>query len=227
MENTENRSTSEKIKETPESNELHANSSPKGESVSSLEKSSEITQLEISEEKVEESQLDDDQPRNNGDNVENADNEERNNSGRENDENTEAMEKNCKETLAEIAASSTQDEAGRETSANSVPPPKPPRLKSASVEDTDNEKQSSDRNIDGEAGKEEGEEENTSPKPFVGKPMSVASKNSRETVTVEAIEDSIEKVEKDGHTEQKEKGEVDGTHDDADVIQSPAPRTGW
>jgi len=44
---------------------------------------------------------------------------------------------------------------------------------------------------------------------------------------VEAIENTIEKIEEEIDVEEPEKVERDGTQDDADVVQSPAPRTGW
>lgn len=243
----------DKISETSESNETQANlsentstkdsniiddSSTRNEKVPSPQKSSGTAPSEISREKLEEPRSigDEIQPGDKGDaqDIESTGNEESNKSSQPDNENTEVTAED-----SHAAASRIQpDETEQNTSTTSIPPPKPPRLKSASVEeDTSNEKESSSKGEDGgEAGKEMGEkiegtrdeQNSTSPRSSDGKrPTSVISKNSHERTDMEAIENSIEKVEEDGHADESEKAETDGTQDDADVIQSPAPRTGW
>ncbi|KAL6442464.1 hypothetical protein ACFW04_002588 [Cataglyphis niger] len=80
-----------------------------------------------------------------------------------------------------------------------------------------------------EKGKGE-EETKTSDEPAESSPKSLEKSKSvvSETITekiVETIENTIEKVKEEVHDEESEKVETDGAQDDADVVQSPAPRT--
>ncbi|CAL1688076.1 unnamed protein product [Lasius platythorax] len=154
-----------------------------------------------------------------------------NNESQKNNKNVEmtaTAAQDAEESRTEEAASRIQEETEQETSTNPIPPPKPPRLKSGSVENTSNENDSSRESKEGEGEKEKGEKEiKTSDEPEDSSPKSLGKLKSAEHITekiVEAIENSIEKVKEDVH-EESEKVETDGAQDDADVVQSPAPRT--
>lgn len=151
----------------------------------------------------------------------------------ESNENTENQAtQETEEPHTEVAETTTTDEIEQETSTHITPPPKPPRLKSGNVEDTSNEKRASKGSDEvEEIGKEENGEETKanderigSAKSSDGRTKSAISKTGDEDM-VDAIENSIDKVEEDGHAEESKKAEVDGTQDDVDVVQSPAPRT--
>ncbi|EFN79836.1 X-linked retinitis pigmentosa GTPase regulator [Harpegnathos saltator] len=152
----------------------------------------------------------------------------------EDDENTENQTtQEAEEQHIEAAVTTTTEETEQETSTNTTPPPKPPRLKSANAEDTGNGKESSKESDGvGELEKEKNGEEtkarnerNESAKSSDEKLKSAVSKIGVENI-VGAVENSIDKAQEDGHVEEPEKTEVDGVQDDADVVQSPAPRTG-
>lgn len=184
-----------------------------------------------SESSLEKDQIDDEEHDN-----ENTDNKESNeskdiNENNENEENNKNIEmpatvvQDVEESHTEIEISRIKEEEEQRMTTNPTPPPKPPRLKSGNMEDTNNEKESSKENDEDEKEKNDKEkktsnEQNLSAR-TVEKSISAISKRS-----VEAIENSIEKVEEDEYAEEPEKVEVDGTQDDADVVQSPAPRTG-
>lgn len=136
------------------------------------------------------------------------------------DENAEETEERHTE-----AAETTTDETEHETSTNIIPPPKPPRLKPENAVGTNGEKESS-KESDEEIGEKETGEETKESEERKDSAKSVVSKTVGENMT-DAIENSIDNVEEDGHVEESEKAEMDGTQDDADVMQSPAPRTGW
>ncbi|XP_077262856.1 X-linked retinitis pigmentosa GTPase regulator [Temnothorax americanus] len=127
------------------------------------------------------------------------------------------------ESCTKTEISRIQEEEGQKTTTNPTPPPKPPRLKSGSVEDT-NGKESSKENEEDEKEKDDKEmktsnEQNSSAKSARKSTSAISRK------TIEAIENSIEKVEEDEHADEPEKAETDGMQDDADVVQSPPPRT--
>ncbi|XP_070513551.1 X-linked retinitis pigmentosa GTPase regulator isoform X2 [Cardiocondyla obscurior] len=155
-----------------------------------------------------------------------------NNESKNNNENDENQEhnKNAVATEAQNVEEScttsgiSRIEEEQKTTTNPTPPPKPPRLKSESAEDTRDEKESSKEKQEEEKEKDDTEiktnnEENSSAK-TTRKSISAISKE-----TIEAIENSIEKVEEDIPAEEPEKAETDGAQDDADVVQSPPPRT--
>ncbi|XP_032674765.1 X-linked retinitis pigmentosa GTPase regulator-like isoform X2 [Odontomachus brunneus] len=149
----------------------------------------------------------------------------------ENAENQATQE--TEESHTEVAETTATNEIEQETSTNTTPPPKPPRLKSGDAENMSNEKESSKGSDEAEEiGKEENGEETKasderigSTKSSDGRTKSAISKTGDEN-TADVTENSIDKVEKDGHVEESGKAEVDGAQDDADVVQSPAPRTG-
>lgn len=154
-------------------------------------------------------------------------NESKNNENDENEENNKNMEMaatpNVDESYTKVGISRIEEEEEQETT-NPIPPPKPPRLRSGSVEDTGNEKESSKENEEEEKEKDDEEmkmsNEQISSLNTARKSVSTISRK-----TIEAIENSIEKVEEE-HAEELEKAEIDSTQDDADVVQSPPPRTG-
>ncbi|XP_024884849.1 X-linked retinitis pigmentosa GTPase regulator [Temnothorax curvispinosus] len=149
-----------------------------------------------------------------------------NNEKQENNKNMEmaaTVTQDVEELCTKTEISRIQEEKGQKMTTNPTPPPKPPRLKSGSVEDT-NGKESSKENEEDEKEKDDKEmktsnEQNSSAKSA----RKSTSAISRETI--EAIENSIEKVEEDEHVDKPEKAETDGMQDDADVVQSPPPRT--
>ncbi|XP_072751495.1 uncharacterized protein [Anoplolepis gracilipes] len=177
-----------------------------------------------------------------------------NNESQKNNKNTEmtatiVQEEPCAEAAAAASTKETQQDP---TSTNPIPPPKPPRLKSGSVENTSIENDSSPESEENEKKEDEdekdehekdehekvehekekrNEEETKSDKPEDVSPKSLGKSKSAisENITgkiVEAVESSIEKVKEEIHGEESEKVETDGVQDDADVVQSPAPRTG-
>lgn len=252
LDNTENKVTSEtdgdtdKIKEKAENN-LSKNttinnsilvngSSKKDEDNANHKESSETAPSDTPKKTIEESQSagDEDQAKDEG-------NEDMNNESKENNEENEEIDSHEDNENTENQATqeaeqphtetTATDEIEQKTSTNTIPPPKPPRLKSGNAEDANNEKESSKENdraeeIEKEKDEEEmktNEERSDSAKSSGGKPKSVISKSGDEH-TIDDVENSIDNMEEDGH---KEKMEMDGAQDDADVIQSPAPRTGW
>lgn len=259
LDNTESKATSEnvenmdKIHEKPQENDAETNSSEeatannsnivngtanKDEDHASHKESSEIAPSESPKRKIEESQpaSDKDEAKDEG----NAQ-DHKNNESKESDEvdshgdngNTENQAtQEAKEQHTGAAATTETDATEHETSPNTIPPPKPPRIKSGNAEDTSNEKGSLKENdkVEEIGEKEDGEEtkasdeRNDSAKLSGEKPESVISK-AGETI-VDTIENLMDKVEEDGHAEESEKAKVDGIQDDVDVIQSPAPRTG-
>ncbi|KYN16768.1 X-linked retinitis pigmentosa GTPase regulator [Trachymyrmex cornetzi] len=232
----------DKISETSNNNDMQTNSSPKEDSpkentdiVNNKEispsvedekitnSSSEVIRSESSQEKA---QIDDED--HNNENIESKENNEsqdinENNENKENNKNMETAAivgqdvEECTETEVSI-----KEEKEQKTTTNPIPPPKPPRLKSASIEDA-SEKESSKENEEDEKEKDD-EEIKKSNKENLSVKTARKSLSAISQKTVEAIENSIEKVEEDENTEQPEKAEMD-IQDDADVVQSPAPRT--
>ncbi|XP_018404894.1 PREDICTED: X-linked retinitis pigmentosa GTPase regulator [Cyphomyrmex costatus] len=231
--------------ETPNNNDIQTNSSPKkdspkentdivnNEEISSPAKDEKITnsssEIIPSESSQDKDQIDNEDHDN--ENIESKESDEskdinENNESQENNKNVETaatIAQNVEE-CTEIEVSRIEEEKEQKTTTNSIPPPKPPRLKSVSIEDA-SEKESSKENEENEKEKDDEEiktsndEENSSTK-IARKSLSTISQK-----TVEAIENSIEKVEEDEHADESEKAQID-TQDDADVVQSPAPRTG-
>ncbi|XP_029158683.1 X-linked retinitis pigmentosa GTPase regulator-like [Nylanderia fulva] len=159
-----------------------------------------------------------------------------NNESQKNNENVESTAatdaedaQDAEESRTEAAASRIQEKTEQETSTNPTPPPKPPRLKSGSIENTSKENDSLQENEKDEDEKNKDEKETkTSDEPEDASPKSLGKLESVENMTekiVEAVENSIEKVKENIHGEESEKVEADGAQDDADVVQSPAPRT--
>ncbi|XP_018347925.1 PREDICTED: LOW QUALITY PROTEIN: X-linked retinitis pigmentosa GTPase regulator [Trachymyrmex septentrionalis] len=232
----------DKISEASNNNDIRTNSSPKKDSlkentdivnnkeISPSAEDEKITNpsLEVipSESSQEKDQINDED--HNNENIENKENNESKdiNENNENQENNKNMETAAiivqdVEECTETEVSRIEEEKEQKTTTNPILPPKPPRLKSASIEDA-SEKESLKENEEDEKEKDDEEikmsnEENSSAK-IARKSLSAISQK-----TVEAIENSIEKVEEDENTEELEKAEID-TQDDADVVQSPAPR---
>lgn len=156
-------------------------------------------------------------------NIESKEDINKNDENGENNKNIEMAAQNVEELYTKVGISRIEEEEGQEMT-NSTPPPKPPRLKFGSVEDTSNEKESSKEN---EEEKEKDDEEMK-----ISNDQNLSAKTARKSVsavskkTIEDIENSIEKVEEDEPAEKSEKAEIDSTQDDADVVQSPPPRTG-
>ncbi|XP_014467816.1 PREDICTED: X-linked retinitis pigmentosa GTPase regulator [Dinoponera quadriceps] len=180
--------------------------------------------------KVEENEQND----KNNESKENSNESDKTDSQDDNEKTENAAMREAEESHTEEAATTVTDETERETSMNTIPPPKPPRIKSGNAEDTSNNEKESLKESNGveEIKKEEGEEEAKesderidSAKSSDKKPKSAAFKRGDEDI-VDVTENSIDKVEEDGHSKDPEKSEMDGTQDDADVVQSPAPRTG-
>ncbi|KYQ58611.1 X-linked retinitis pigmentosa GTPase regulator [Trachymyrmex zeteki] len=230
----------DKISETSNNNDIRTNSSPKentdivnNEEISPSPEDEKITnpssEVIPSESSQEKDQIDDEDY--NNENIESKGSNEskdinENNENQENNKNMEtavcAIEAQDIEECTESEVSRIEEEKEQKTTTNPIPPPKPPRLKSASIEDA-SEKESSKENEEDEKEKDDEEmktsnEENLSAK-TARKSLSAISQK-----TVEAIENSIEKVEEDENIEEPKKAEVD-IQDDADVVQSPAPRT--
>ncbi|GAB1864270.1 X-linked retinitis pigmentosa GTPase regulator [Camponotus japonicus] len=168
-----------------------------------------------------------------------------NDESEKNNKNAEITTQDAEESCTETAASKIQEETEQET--NPIPPPKPPRLKSGSVENTSNENNSLQENEEDEREKneheqkecekdeskkekDEKEETKTNDEPKDSSPKSpeksksAISENITEKIT-EVIENSVEKIKEEIHGEESKKVETDGAQDDADVVQSPAPRT--
>lgn len=133
----------------------------------------------------------------------------------------------------ETKISKTENEAQQEMSTYSIAPPKPPRLNPVTVDDNKNEKDSSSENNNHETEKKKNEEETktsngqTSIPKINEEPKSADSKSDVEK-NAETTENSIEKVKEREveHVEKSDESKMDGIQDDADVVQSPAPRTG-
>ncbi|XP_025268005.1 X-linked retinitis pigmentosa GTPase regulator [Camponotus floridanus] len=249
-------------------------SSTNDEKIASPKKCSETSPLETPKEKVqtpntkvEESQPNDEKDesknkestQNDEDTKDKIDDESKN--VQENDEseksniNEEITMQDAEESCTETAVSRIQEETEQET--NPIPPPKPPRLKSGSVENMGNENNSSqeneedereknehkqkecekdesekekDKKDESEKEKDEKEETKTNDEPKNSslkspeKSKSTISENITEKIT-EVIENSVEKIKEEIHGGELEKVETDGAQDDADVVQSPAPRT--
>lgn len=229
----------DKNSETSNNNDIQTNStedSPKentdnvnNEEISSSANDEKIesssSEIIPSESSQEQDQIDDE----GHENIESNENKDinENNENQENNKNTEmTAAQNVEESCTETGISRIEEEEGQKMT---IPPPKPPRLKSGSVEDTSNEKESLKENEEDEKEKDDEEmktsnEQNSSVAgkfKTTGKSISAFSRK-----TVEAIEDSIERVEEDILTKEPEKAEMDGVQDDADVVQSPPPRTG-
>ncbi|KAM0732909.1 X-linked retinitis pigmentosa GTPase regulator [Formica fusca] len=343
--NTETKSSKESSKENSDIvNKEKISSSTSNEKIVSPKKSKSPSKTSPSENqkkkvhtpntnaKVEESQPTDkeDESKNkesvqNGENTEDKtdneskDNVQENNERQKNNKNVEmtaTAAKDAEESCTEAAASRTHEEKKQETSTNPTPPPKPPRLKSGSIENSSNENDPSreskkneheknehekdeckkdepekdkheknehekdehekdehkkdehekdereknerekderekdehekdeheknehekdehekDEHKKDKHEKEKGEEETkTSDEPADSSPKSLGKSKSAisETITekiVGTIENTIEKVKEEVHGEESEKVQTDGAQDDADVVQSPAPRT--
>ncbi|XP_012530772.1 X-linked retinitis pigmentosa GTPase regulator [Monomorium pharaonis] len=213
---------------SPKENTDNVNNKEISSSVNDEKIESSFSEIMSSESSQEKDQIDESHDNRNTESNENKDINE-NSENQENNKNTEmAASQDVEESYTETGISRTEEQEEEKTT-NSVPPPKPPRLKSESVEDNaSNEKESSKANEEDEKEKDDEEvkisnEQNSSTAgkfKTTGKSISAFSRK-----TVEAIEDSIERVEEDIHTEEPEKVEIDGTQDDADVVQSPPPRT--
>ncbi|XP_011875400.1 PREDICTED: X-linked retinitis pigmentosa GTPase regulator isoform X2 [Vollenhovia emeryi] len=151
-----------------------------------------------------------------------------NDENQENNKNTEmaaTVTQDVEESCTKIEISRIEEEDKEEPMTNPTPPPKPPRLKSGSAESPSNEKESLKENEEDEKEKDDKEMETNNEQALSAraarKSVSAISKE-----TIEAIENSIEKVDEDGErVEEPEKAEIDSTQDDADVVQSPPPRT--
>ncbi|KAL6254772.1 hypothetical protein P5V15_003101 [Pogonomyrmex californicus] len=149
-----------------------------------------------------------------------------NNESQENDKNMKmaaTMAQDVKESCTEMA-SRIEEAVEQKTMTNPILPPKPPRLKSASIEDTDNETETLKESEENKNEKNN-EETETSSEQTSSAQTTEKSKSAISREVMEAIENSIEKIDEGEHTEEPEKAEMDGTQDDADVVQSPAPRT--
>lgn len=126
----------------------------------------------------------------------------------------DTAEVHAEETIAET--SRNEDEKQEIPTDYSVAPPKPPRLKSADVDDGNNGEGSSKGNDD-EPGDETNEEETKA---------NNEQSTSAEEKSVEIAESSIEKLDEEAGKPPDETKTENGTQDDDDVVQSPAPRTG-
>ncbi|XP_011697417.1 PREDICTED: X-linked retinitis pigmentosa GTPase regulator [Wasmannia auropunctata] len=233
-ESSETSNNGTQINSSPKEDSLKENTDiVNNEEISSLvndeKTASPSSEINLSENSQEKDQIDheDHDTENNTESKENSESKDinENNENEENNKNMEIAtieEQDVEESCAEKELPRIEEEEGEKTT-NSVPPPKPPRLKSGSVEGTNNEIESSKENEEGE--QERDDEEMTNNKQNSSAKTAVKSLSAISKKTVEAIENSIEKVEEDERPEEVEKTEIDGTQDDADVVQSPAPRT--
>ncbi|KAG7208478.1 hypothetical protein KM043_014704 [Ampulex compressa] len=179
----------------------------------------------------------------------------RNNEGMENEADVENL-KTEEETRTKTDPSSIEEEEEarkeekspmkeenkmekRGSSSGSTPPPKPPRLKPGSASDSSTDmrassgdkreegtkentlSQSSNEQNDAES-KEKDEDMAKRTESSSGKSSTNASSKSR-AETVETIEADKQNISEEVDGKEKR---AEGEHDDADVVQSPAPRTG-
>ncbi|XP_026826687.1 X-linked retinitis pigmentosa GTPase regulator isoform X3 [Ooceraea biroi] len=179
--------------------------------------------------KIEEMQPNDESQPKDEESIQNGKNDEsnENKSNEENNGDTEVkgntvMLQDTAELHAEEAISAIQNDVQQETPTNLTAPPKPPRLKSVTIDDTSNEMESSKEDADNEDEKKKNEEETSKEQTSSSKLEKSKSKNS---IGKSVEENSIEKVEEVENDENPGETKMDGTQDDADVIQSPAPRT--
>lgn len=145
------------------------------------------------------------------------------------------MMQDTAESHTEETISNMQDEVQQEISINPTAPPKPPRLKSVSIDDiVDRNKKESSEDDDADADKPEKDENEEETKTSNGRTEASNSKlvenpksaNSKTETSAGATENPIENAEEIEHVEKPEETKADGTQDDVDVVQSPAPRTG-
>jgi len=116
----------------------------------------------------------------------------------------------------------------QETPTSPIAPPKPPRLKSPSADDitkSSEAKGSSREDDESEKGKDE-EETNNGRTETAERSTSANSQSAAER-SAKITESSLEEAEEHAEecAEKPEETKVDNTQDDADVMQSPAPRT--
>lgn len=248
VDNTENNSDdlhdTDKVSEMPENNETNLLedatknsdidnelSTKNEEDVTNPAESLETASLESPNEKVADSPGGENKTEDEKKDEENVENEESKND-KEDNESAEmaATVTQDEEPNTEVTDSKVEDHAEWETPMNPTPPPKPPRLKSGNSEDISNEKELSSKEDENEEKEGENEtkknnEQSSNPQ-FSDKKSKSAISRGGIAETIDAIENSIEKVQEDGYAEKPEKVETDGAQDDADVVQSPAPRTG-
>ncbi|XP_020298444.1 X-linked retinitis pigmentosa GTPase regulator-like [Pseudomyrmex gracilis] len=162
----------------------------------------------------------------NKENIQNKENSENKESVQSNDanKNNESMEnkKNInqpdEESSTELEISRTRDKVEQEMSASPALSPTSSKAKSENIKDAignDNEIEKDEEKMT-----ENVEQDSQSTDRRKSSILKTDIKN-----TIETIENTIEKFEGDGRTEESEKAETDVTQDDADVVQSPAPRT--
>lgn len=157
----------------------------------------------------------------------------KNNNNEENNKDAEtkgdtAMMQNAAGLQAE-EVSKMQNDVQQEAPTNPMAPPKPPRLKSESNDDTSDEKESSKEEDEDTSGEKKNEEETQTNNGQTSSSKLDEESKSASLITrknADAIENSIEKVEEDEHVEKAGEAKTDDAQDDADVVQSPAPRTG-
>lgn len=246
LDNAENKVTSETngnadIREQTENNlpttdnSILVNGSSKQDADNVNHEESSETPADTSKSAVEESQ-----PTGEEDRAKDEGNEDKNNETKENNDESEKTvnhedNENTENPMTQEAEQNTEapettvtDGTEQETSTNTIPPPKPPRLKSENCEDVNKAETTLKEKLGTEEKEKDEEESKTneecSAKSSDEKPKSAISKSADEH-TVDTIENSMDKMEGEEH-EKSEKTEIDVAQDDADVIQSPAPRTG-
>ncbi|XP_053978763.1 X-linked retinitis pigmentosa GTPase regulator [Hylaeus volcanicus] len=155
----------------------------------------------------------------------------------ENKDTSKSMEKEMESTENVKKEASPEKQA---SNSGSTPPPKPPRLKPGSGNNSSTERSSSmeqeDENVDANATKQEIEAktvettdgiESTQKRESSSRKSSTKTGSSRSTSSRVNTEETIE-IDKQNDKEMiiEEEKMNDNTQDDADVVQSPAPRTG-
>lgn len=158
----------------------------------------------------------------NKENSENKENIQSNDTNKNNEsmENKKNMKQTNEESSTELEILRTHDEVEQEMSASPTSPPTSSKAKSENIKDpfgNDDEKEKEEKMTENVI-----EQDSKSTDRRRSSTLKTDIKN-----TIETIENTIEKFEGDEHVEESEKAETDGTQDDADVVQSPAPRTGW
>jgi len=152
-------------------------------------------------------------------------------------DNGESAESKKAEAMQEVqdiaeevtATMKSDDDSQQETPTSPIAPPKPPRLKSPSADDimkSDETKGCSREDDESEKGKSEAENGRTPCSEAVERSISANSQSAAERsakVTESSLEGAEEHIEE--RVEKPEETKVDSTQDDADVVQSPAPRT--
>jgi len=149
-------------------------------------------------------------------------------------DNGESAESKKAETVQEVqdaaeeVTATMKSDSQQETPTSPIAPPKPPRLKSPSADDitkSNETKECSREDDESEKGKSEGENGQT-PSETVERSISANSQSAAER-SAEVTESSLEGAEEhiEERAEKPKETKVDSTQDDADVVQSPAPRT--